>query len=153
MEITNQTSLLQLHPQEFITLLRKNNIRRFHFVSDPVLGIKTSHPLLQEIADYLQHGTNDFVAHEALFFQVNQQLDTLQGAFIHRTVRGQAAGGVRYMHYDTLISYLQDGLRLSKGMTYKNSLAGLWWGGGKGIIAHNPSIDKNDPQIRSALFQ
>jgi glutamate dehydrogenase/leucine dehydrogenase len=49
--------------------------------------------------------------------------------------------------------YLRDGLRLAKGMTHKNALAGLWWGGGKGVMAHNPSVDKFDADIRGALYQ
>jgi len=40
--------------------------------------------------------------------------------------------------------FLRDGMRLSKGMTRKNALANLWWGGGKGIMVHNPANDKND---------
>jgi glutamate dehydrogenase/leucine dehydrogenase len=38
-------------------------------------------------------------------------------------------------------------------MTHKNALAGLWWGGGKGIIIANPAINKNDPQIRETIFK
>ena len=65
--------------------------------------------------------------HEGLFFQVTKDYDTLQGAFVHRTNRGQAAGGVRYWSYPNIEDYLRDGLRLAKGMTHKNALAGLWW--------------------------
>lgn len=48
--------------------------------------------------------------------------------------RGPGAGGVRRRNYDSLESLLQDGLRLAIGMGMKNALAGLWWGGGKGVI-------------------
>jgi hypothetical protein len=34
--------------------------------------------------------------------------------------------------YPTLTEFFADGFRLSKGMTLKNALAGIWWGGGKG---------------------
>ncbi|KAJ3088161.1 hypothetical protein HK102_009423 [Quaeritorhiza haematococci] len=34
-------------------------------------------------------------------------------------------------------AFFRDGLRLSKGMTHKNALAGIWWGGGKGVMARN----------------
>jgi glutamate dehydrogenase/leucine dehydrogenase len=77
----------------------------------------------------------------------------LQGAFVHRTNRGQAAGGVRYWHYDTMEDYLRDGLRLAKGMTRKNALAGLWWGGGKGVMAERPDVDKLDPGIRAEVYR
>jgi hypothetical protein len=43
--------------------------------------------------------------------------------------------GLRHTPYDTFEGFLRDGLRLSLGMTRQNSTAGLWWGGGKGIIA------------------
>ena len=91
--------------------------------------------------------------HEGAFFQITQQHDILQGAFIHRTNRGQAAGGVRFWHYHSLEDYLRDGLRLGKGMTRKNALAGLWWGGGKGVMAKNQDIEQNDQEIRSSIYR
>jgi glutamate dehydrogenase/leucine dehydrogenase len=96
-----------------------------------------SHPLLQPIADYFYAESDDFEAHEALFVQVGRTSRTLQSAVVHRTLRGAGAGGVRNWFYDTVEAMLRDGLRLSKGMTHKNALAGLWWGGGKGVIARN----------------
>ncbi len=48
---------------------------------------------------------------------------------------------------------LEDGLRLGAGMTFKNALAGLWWGGGKGVIAHNPEYKKSDPAIRKSIYK
>jgi glutamate dehydrogenase/leucine dehydrogenase len=75
------------------------------------------------------------------------------GAFVHRTNRGQSAGGVRYWNYDTVEDFMRDGLRLAKGMTHKNALAGLWWGGGKGIIVQNPKIDKYDEKTREAIYK
>jgi glutamate dehydrogenase/leucine dehydrogenase len=38
-------------------------------------------------------------------------------------------------------------------MTRKNALAGLWWGGGKGIMVHDPELDKSDPEIRATLYR
>ncbi len=86
-------------------------------------------------------------------FQVTEEHATLQGAFVHRTNRGQAAGGVRYWRYDDMEQYLRDGLRLAKGMTHKNALAGLWWGGGKGVMAHNPEVELHDPDVRAAIYR
>lgn len=146
--------LIHLNPQEFINYLRENNIIRFYFVYDEKNNrVIPSHDLLQPIAEFIQNDRRDFMQHEGLFFQVSKKHDTLQGAFVHRTVRGQGAGGVRYWQYETLQDYLCDGLRLSKGMTRKNALAGLWWGGGKGVMAHNPAIEKNDPEIRDSLYR
>ncbi len=146
--------LLQMHPQEFVRFLHKEGIRRFHFVYDADSNqVSASHPQLQPIADFIGGDQRDFMDHEGAFFQVSRDHYTLQGAFVHRTRRGQAAGGVRYWQYETVEAYLRDGLRLAKGMTRKNALAGLWWGGGKGVMAHNPDVDKYDPEVRQDIYR
>ena len=148
------SDLLQRHPQDFVRYLRQHGIRRFYFVYQPeTQRVLPSHPELQAVAEFLQNDRRDFMQHEGLFFQISREYDTLQGAFVHRTVRGQGAGGVRYWQYDTVEAYLRDGLRLAKGMTRKNALAGLWWGGGKGVMAHNPAVDKYDPAVRASLYR
>jgi len=53
---------------------------------------------------------------------------------IHSTRLGPALGGARFWNYATEADALTDVLRLSRGMTYKNALAGLPFGGGKSII-------------------
>ena len=53
---------------------------------------------------------------------------------IHSTALGPAVGGTRYWSYATEEHAITDGLRLARGMTYKNALAGLPCGGGKSII-------------------
>jgi leucine dehydrogenase len=53
---------------------------------------------------------------------------------IHSTALGPAVGGTRYWSYKTEEEAITDGLRLARGMTYKNALAGLPFGGGKSII-------------------
>lgn len=54
--------------------------------------------------------------------------------FIHSTALGPAVGGTRFWGYKSEEEAITDGLRLSRGMTYKNALAGLPCGGGKSII-------------------
>jgi len=152
--MSNNHPLLNMPPQEFVRFLRKEDIRRFHFVYDADAKTMTaSHSQLQPIADFILADRRDFMEHEGAFFQVSREHDTLQGAFVHRTRRGQAAGGVRYWQYETMEDYLRDGLRLAKGMTRKNALAGLWWGGGKGVMAHNPDVDKYDPATRKEIYR
>lgn len=149
-----KNDLLQYSPQEFIEHLNNEQISRFYFVYDAQhRRVKCSHPQLQPIAEFLQADTRDFMEHEGLFFQITQYHDIIQGAFVHKTNRGQATGGVRYWHYSTVEDYLRDGLRLAKGMTRKNALAGLWWGGGKGVMAKNPAIDHEDPDIRAYIYR
>ena len=53
---------------------------------------------------------------------------------IHSTHLGSAAGGTRVWHYADPEAAIVDALRLSRGMSYKNALAGLPLGGGKGVI-------------------
>ncbi len=151
--MNTKTDLLQSHPQEFVRWLRDEGVKRFYFVYDPqTRTMQSSHPQLQPLAEFIQSDPRDFMQHEGLFFQVSPEHNTLQGAFVHRTIRGQAAGGVRYWDYPTLEDYLRDGMRLAKGMTRKNALAGLWWGGGKGVMVRNPEIDTADHDIRAYLY-
>lgn len=53
---------------------------------------------------------------------------------IHSTELGPAFGGARFWEYQKSHDAIEDVLRLAKGMTYKNSLAGLDFGGGKAVI-------------------
>jgi leucine dehydrogenase len=62
--------------------------------------------------------------------------------FIHSTALGPAVGGTRYWSYSTKADAITDGLRLARGMTYKNALAGLPCGGGKSIVMRNPDADR-----------
>jgi leucine dehydrogenase len=53
---------------------------------------------------------------------------------IHSTALGPAAGGCRLWQYPSDAAALHDVLRLSQGMSYKNAMAGLTFGGGKAVI-------------------
>lgn len=53
---------------------------------------------------------------------------------VHSTALGTALGGTRLWRYPSEADALDDALRLSRGMTYKNALAGLDAGGGKSVI-------------------
>lgn len=61
---------------------------------------------------------------------------------MHSTVLGPATGGCRMWAYKTEQEALIDVLRLSKGMTYKNSISGLGWGGGKAVIIGDAKTQK-----------
>jgi leucine dehydrogenase len=65
---------------------------------------------------------------------------------VHSTAAGPAAGGTRFWTYATEDEAIQDALRLSRGMTYKNVMAGLPVGGGKSVILRDGAVD------REALF-
>lgn len=68
---------------------------------------------------------------------------------VHSTLAGPAAGGIRMWPYATEDEALVDVLRLSRGMTYKNILAGLPLGGGKSVIIGDPRRDKTPALLRS----
>ena len=53
---------------------------------------------------------------------------------IHSTKLGPAVGGTRFWKYANDEAAIKDLLRLARGMTYKNALAGLPLGGGKSIV-------------------
>ncbi len=68
---------------------------------------------------------------------------------IHSTALGPALGGTRFYPYPTEDDALADVLRLSRGMTYKNALAGLDHGGGKAVIIGDPGRDKSEALLRA----
>lgn len=68
---------------------------------------------------------------------------------IHDTTLGPALGGVRMWNYNSEEEALHDVLRLAKGMTYKNAVAGLNLGGGKAVIIGDPKKDKSEALFRS----
>jgi leucine dehydrogenase len=68
---------------------------------------------------------------------------------IHDTTLGPALGGARMWPYKTEEEALFDVLRLSMGMTYKNSAMGLNIGGGKGVIIGDPRTDKSEELFRA----
>lgn len=107
---------------------------------------------LEPLATSIRDTFPDFVKHEAIFFQVSSSADTLMSAFLHDTRRGQAAGGIRMWSYDTMQPLITDGLRLSLGMGRKSALAGLWWGGGKGIIHQTDEIATQNTSARRAVY-
>ncbi len=134
--------LLGRTPADFARWLSSQGIRRaFVCLDEATLRPVASHPALAPLAELCATDTRDFDRHEGLFLQVAPETGVLQAAFVHRTCRGQAARGVRYWGYDTVEAFLRDGLRLSKGMAQKNALAGLWWGGGKGVMARGTGSD------------
>jgi leucine dehydrogenase len=59
---------------------------------------------------------------------------------IHSTALGPAAGGTRLWSYASDDDALHDALRLSQGMSFKNAMAGLSFGGGKGVIIKTPDF-------------
>jgi len=131
------------------TWLTDLNITRAYFVRDEAGELVPSHPELGPVARALK-GSPGFADHEAVFVGRSPVSPILYFAFVHSTVRGLAQGGLRLSHYTTLADVCIDGLRLAQGMTRKNATAGLFWGGGKGIIA-TPAEFRNPEALSGAL--
>ncbi len=68
---------------------------------------------------------------------------------VHSTKLGPALGGTRFWHYATDEEAITDALRLSRGMTYKNAVAGLNLGGGKSIIIGDNKIKDREKIFRA----
>ncbi len=81
----------------------------------------------------------DFDGHEKVLFCHDESIGLNAIIAIHSTALGPAAGGCRMFPYNSAEEALTDVLRLSKGMSYKNAIAGLPLGGGKCVIIANPS--------------
>lgn len=68
---------------------------------------------------------------------------------IHNTALGPALGGTRFYPYATHDEALADVLRLSRGMSYKNAVAGIPHGGGKAVIIGDPTSIKTPELLRA----
>ena len=68
---------------------------------------------------------------------------------VHDTTLGPGFGGTRFKAYDSERDALHDVLRLSRGMTSKNALAGLPYGGGKAVIIGDPATLKTPEILRA----
>lgn len=75
-----------------------------------------------------------FDRHEDVAFFEDEALGLAGIIAIHSTALGPAAGGCRIWNYERQEDALTDVLRLSRGMTYKNTMADLPLGGGKTVI-------------------
>lgn len=69
---------------------------------------------------------------------------------LHSTHLGPGAGGTRFWHYADPADAITDALRLSRGMSFKNAMAGLPMGGGKGVILADPLRTKT-PEMLAAF--
>ncbi|HEY6047678.1 MAG TPA: Glu/Leu/Phe/Val dehydrogenase dimerization domain-containing protein [Sphingomicrobium sp.] len=87
-------------------------------------------------------GLPDFDEHEDLHFFTNEECGLKAIIAVHSTHLGPAAGGCRFWHYAEDDEAVVDALRLSRGMSYKNAMAGLPLGGGKSVILANEERSK-----------
>jgi leucine dehydrogenase len=91
----------------------------------------------------------DFDAHEAVHFVTDRDSGLQAIIAIHSTHLGPAGGGTRFWHYADKDAAVADVLRLSRGMSYKNAMAGLAMGGGKAVILADVRRAKTPEMLRA----
>jgi len=84
----------------------------------------------------------EFAQHERIVFHEDPASGLKAIIAIHNRNLGPAIGGCRMLPYAGDEAALTDVLRLSRGMTYKNAMAGIPYGGGKSVIIGDPSSEK-----------
>lgn len=94
----------------------------------------------------------DFDNHETILKAEDPEIGFKAFIAVHSSVMGPARGGCRYWpNYADENEALKDVLRLSKGMTYKCTLAGLPFGGGKTVIMGPKGTERASREIMHAL--
>ncbi|MEV0719249.1 Glu/Leu/Phe/Val dehydrogenase dimerization domain-containing protein [Asanoa sp. NPDC050611] len=91
----------------------------------------------------------DSTGHEQVVFCQDKQSGLKAIIGIYSTALGPALGGTRFYPYASEAEALHDVLELSRGMAYKNALAGLDLGGGKAVIWGDPDKDKSESLLRA----
>jgi valine dehydrogenase (NAD+) len=84
------------------------------------------------------HSGSEDTSHEQVVFCQDKPTGLRAIIGIYSTALGPALGGTRYYPYQSEDEAVHDVLELSRGMAYKNSLAGLDLGGGKAVIWGDP---------------
>ena len=86
--------------------------------------------------------------HEQVVFCNDEETGLKAIIAVHNTVLGPAMGGTRMWSYANEADALNDALRLSRGMTYKNAISGLNIGGGKAVIIGDSKTMKSEALFR-----
>ena len=98
------------------------------------MTISTTAPVPVALATLDARAAPGFDAHEQVVLVRDAATGLHAVIAIHSTHLGPAAGGVRRWTYASEAAALTDALRLSRGMSYKNAMAGLQAGGGKAVV-------------------
>lgn len=91
----------------------------------------------------------DFDDHEGVHLFTERASGLHAIVAIHSTHLGPAGGGTRFWRYADTQDAVTDALRLSRGMSYKNAMAGLRMGGGKGVILAPANGAKTPETLRA----
>ena len=88
------------------------------------------------------------MGHENVFYCNDGETGLKAIIAIHDTTLGPALGGCRMLPYENEEEAFIDVLRLSRGMTFKNAVAGLDLGGGKSVIIGDPVKEKSSELLQ-----
>lgn len=107
---------------------------------------RSARPATEPFAPFEQMAA---AGHEQIVFWRDRTTGLRAIVAIHDTTLGPALGGTRMYPYPSEAAALEDVLRLSRAMTYKNAAAGLDVGGGKAVIIGDPARDKSEALFRA----
>ena len=91
----------------------------------------------------------EFDSHESINYFHDEATGLKAIVAVHSTALGPGAGGTRRWVYSNEAGALTDVLRLARGMTYKNAVAGLKFGGGKAVILASDDAPKTPDMFRA----
>lgn len=137
--------LAALHKEKNLhKALNALEIRKNKYTELRIMTIQFSYP------DVSSHP--DFDGHETVLKAEDPSIGFKAFIAVHSTVMGPARGGCRYWpNYRDENDAISDVLRLSRGMTYKTTMAGLPFGGGKTVIMGPKGTQNPSPEIMRAL--
>ena len=100
-------------------------------------------------AEAFDIGDEPLDGHEQVLYCRDDETGLRAIIAIHDMTLGPAFGGTRFKAYDSEQDAHDDVLRLSRGMTSKNALAGMPFGGGKAVIIGDPRTEKTPERLRA----
>lgn len=106
------------------------------------LGVTTVTDVTNGVLHTLFH--SDQGGHEQVVLCQDRSSGLKAVIAIHSTALGPALGGTRFYPYASEEEAVADALNLSRGMSYKNAMAGLDHGGGKAVIIGDPETLKSE---------
>lgn len=113
----------------------------------------TYKPYSSDMAVFPENSIHDTekasTGHEQVVFCYDRPTGLRAIIAIYSSALGPALGGTRFYPYANEDEALHDVLELSRGMAYKNAVAGLDLGGGKAVIWGDPVRDKSEPLLRA----
>ncbi|XP_052780843.1 valine dehydrogenase-like isoform X2 [Mya arenaria] len=144
-------TLSKCSPTEFLNILQQEHIERC-FISNLDGQVKCSHKLLSELFPTNQLNGLEY-EHDAIFFEKGHRTGCLLSVFLWKTNRGQGIGGVDFRPKTSMAELIKHGCRFSKALGVKCALAGMWVGGGKGLISFPDDTGTFiDPEFRRQAF-